>query len=502
MKRLTVLLLAMALCLGSIGAAKADDIDIKVRGQWEFAFGFTQKSFRKSVNGQAGEMGYGAADDSSVARQRVRTQIDFITSEYLSAVLMFEIGDLRWGSGNGKGRQGGADLDSDGVNIETKRAYLDWIIPYTEVSVRMGIQGLTLPSTSLGSPVFDADVAAITVSAPITDWLSAAVFWARPFDQYYNDDNDSDFGDKMDDETDMFGILLPMNFSDIGVSFTPWYVYSWVGANSGIYDYLFAGSGDNSVSERNSSTKAWWIGGNFGFTLLDPLEFNMDFMYGRLNRAGLSGFGGAFAGDPDGYQGPDVMASGWFLAATLDYRLDFMTPGIFGWYGSGDTASGVNGNRIGRMPVLGTDGGFAATSFGMNGYYHIGNGDNNPAVVSTGMGTWGIGIQLADVTFIEDLSHTLRFAYYRGTNDSDVVENLGNGYLAYDADPLYLTDKDQVFEVNFDHQYQIYENLTMVLELGYIHLKSDKDVWRVPAGSKLKDNDDAWKAEINFRYSF
>ena len=125
-------------------------------------------------------------DDNFSARHRVRTQVNIITSEYLQAVMMFEIGDLNWGRPGTSGRGSGAGLDADGVNIETRRAYLDWLIPNTEVSVRMGIQGLTLPSTRMGNVLFDADVAGIVVSSPITDWLSATAFWLRPFDQYRN----------------------------------------------------------------------------------------------------------------------------------------------------------------------------------------------------------------------------------------------------------------------------------------------------------------------------
>ena len=156
------------------------------------------------------------------------------------------------------------------------------------------------------------------------------------------------------------------------------------------------------------------------------------------------------------------------------------------------------------MPVLGNDGGsFSATSFGMNGYYGIGNGGNTNLISGTATGTWGIGIQFADVSFVEDLSHTLRFAYYRGTNDSAAVKNSNAHWpMKWYADGMYLTDMDSVFEVNFDHRYQIYENLEAVLELGYLHLDADKGTWRKRSvGQSFDSNDDAWKAEINFRYS-
>ena len=505
MKRITALLIAVAMMLGSVGVAQADGIDIKVKGQWDFAFGWASNmGFKDSNTARTRRI------DDFEARHRVRTQINFITSEYLQAVLMFEIGDLDWGrnrqggsnynSGARASRSTGGALDADGVNVETKRAYLDWVIPNTEVAVRMGIQGLALPSTPMGSPVFNADVAGILVSSPITDWLSAAAFWIRPFDAYNN-------GDNMDysDEVDAFGVLLPVSFD--GIKFTPWFIYGFVGANSGIYDYLFdvRNTHDNSVTARNSSTQVYWIGAHLELSLLDPLVFNIEGIYGHLSQADLSGFAGAV--EKGWGAATRFGTSGWFIGATLDYKLDFMTPGIFGWYASGDDANSDDSGKLGRMPVLGNDGGsFGPTSFGSAGYYGITQNSNSGTIMGTGTGTWGIGLQLANISFIQDLSHTVRLAYYRGTNDADLIKKdgvvSGLGGLMYSADRFYLTDEDYVWEVNFDHKYKIYENLTAVLELGWLRMHTDEDTWGKRGNGDNKENDNAWKAQIAFRYTF
>jgi len=73
------------------------------------------------------------------------------------------------------------------------------------------------------------------------------------------------------------------------------------------------------------------------------------------------------------------------------------------------------------------------------------------------------------------------------------------------TDKFYLTDKDYALEVNFDHHYKIYENLTGILQLGYIRLHADKDTWAggsnaLNHGSKEKQN--SFKAELAFRYTF
>lgn len=536
MKHIVMGLAVLLSCIiGGASFAKVDGLDIKVRGQWDFSFGWVHnRNFEDSVHGNTGRHN----QDSFEARQRIRTQINFITSEYLQAVLMFEIGGLDWGrtSDRNTGPQSGGSLDADGVNIKTKRAYIDWIIPQSSISVRMGIQGLTLPSTPMGSPLFDADVAGIMISSPIADWLSATAFWIRPFDpyQFSNDDHNTVYpnaDDHFSDEVDIFGLILPMNGE--GWSVTPWFMYGFIGANSGVYDYMYGTSvftGNDkfqntvgtdaywSDGAENSSTHGLWLGAHLELTKFDPWVLNLEAIYGRLGRANLRGLGW-FVGDElnRNWVGDcNIRTSGWFLGATLDYKLDFGTPGIFAWWASGDKANAYHDGSLGRLPAFGNDGGsFSATSFGMSGYYGIGNGGDSNLVTGTGLGTMGIGIQLADFSFIEDLSHTLRFAYYRGTNDPNVIKNGNDGWwpLKYSADALYLTKEDNVFEVNFDHKYRIYQNLEAVLELGYLRLHADKDTW---SGRKdrmsgfhnqrninyKEESENAWKAELNFRYEF
>jgi hypothetical protein len=46
--------------------------------------------------------------------------------------------------------------------------------------------------------------------------------------------------------------------------------------------------------------------------------------------------------------------------------------------------------------------------------------------------------------------------YYEGTNK------------ASEANAALFTDKDKAWEVNFNTQYRMYENLAAILELGYM----------------------------------
>lgn len=517
MKRIAPVILALTLMVAAAGTARA--VDVKVSGYWDFAFGWvTNSNFRESVANRKNA----ASADTFEARQRIRVQTNFIASEYLQAVIMIEIGDIDWGrnrgNSNGAGRGAGGALDTDGVNIETKRAYLEWLIPNTQVGVTMGLQGVTFPfAPHMGcNPVFMADVAGVVVSTPVTDWLSATAFWGRPFDAY-NNDAEAGFGDhSFSDETDVFALLLPMNFNGFG-AITPYAMYGFMGGNSGYIDYIYGAGSTNRNSSPDASFRSWWLGANLSFTMLDPLAFNLDVIYGRSNNADISGWrdpatGNGYAQGP-GWQyyahsqinGGSVSTSGWYIGGTLDYKLDFMTPGIFAWWSSGDKAGAENSGRLGRLPVLGTDGSFGPTSFGSHNFIYIANAQNKGTVMSTGMGTWGVGVQAADISFFEDLTHTIRVTYYSGTNDSEIVKRTGGSPLMPYTDKFYLTDKDHLIEVNFDSYYKIYENLLCIVQLGYIRLEADKDTWA--GGNNAlnhggKEGENSVKAQVAFRYSF
>ncbi len=483
MRRISTLVLAGALLLGSFSAAQA--ADVKIKGAWDFEFGFAD-----NVNYETGHSKGSRDNDIFSARQRVRTQVNFIANENLQGVLAFEIGTLTWGQSNGNvGRSSGGALDGDGVNIETKRAYLDWMVPNTDLSIRMGLQGLALPmATGYYNPVFSADVAAIVANYKFSEMVSLTSFWARPFDEYDNDSNGA--ARHLADEMDMFGLVLPI--SGNGWNVTPWGMVANIGNASGLYNYIQDANDKDGKRTLgltgNEHAIAWWAGTGFKLDLYDPLTFGIDVIYGDMHKNEVSGPMDHALSNSEG-----VGTRGWFIASNLNYKLDWATPGLFGWWSSGDSANAAHTGQYGRLPTVGTDDGFAPTSFGFPGSNGIAN---DSAISLTATGTWGVGAQLADMSFIEDLEHTLRVAFYQGTNHKDAVANGANN-AAWSFESVYMTTEDNAIEVNFDHKYQIYENLAAYLELGYIHLDMSNRVW----GSDAY-NDNLWKAQVLFQYKF
>ena len=96
----------------------------------------------------------------------------------------------------------------------------------------------------------------------------------------------------------------------------------------------------------------------------------------------------------------DLARQGWLLSGIAEYKLDYVTPGLIAWYGSGDNSDTMDGSE--RLPTLSP--GWGATTLGWDGAYGISDG----AVLSnTPTGTWGVVARLADISFFENLTHVL-----------------------------------------------------------------------------------------------
>ena len=497
MKKLMTLALAAAMMLGAATGANA--IDFKAKGQWIMSFDYGMhgnfgESKAKNNSGFKNE-------DEFEARQRVRLQLDAVASEALSGTVFFEIGDQVWGDND----NGGA-LGADGKVVELKRAYIDWMVPQTDLKVRMGIQGIALPSfTTNASQIMDDDVAAISLNYQFNENVGLTAFWARPYNDnagYKSSDAGSTKWDNYMDNMDMFAVLLPLTFD--GVKVTPWVMYAAMGP--GMYDLndkklvsygnAWGRAGAGMVSGFHGSDKwdtygnAFWAGVTGEVTLWDPFRIAWDVNYGSAS-----------------YEDQKMNREGWLASLLLEYKLDWGTPGIFGWYSSGDDGNVKNGSE--RMPTMSGCANFM--SFMGDGNYGWSTSDSLYDRNMSYAGTWGIGLRVHDLSFVEDLQHSFRVAYWGGTNSPSMAkyvnssygwQNFNNDLNFGEKDGPYLTTNDGLLEFNLVNSYQIYENLEANLELGYIVNMMDDDTWKRSYRNDSYKKQDAWKAQLIFAYSF
>lgn len=530
MKKLATLLIAAGLVFGATAPA-ANAIDFKAKGEWVMSFDYGQNG---GFTGGHGRTGYNGSEDEFEAKQRLRLQLDAVASENLSGTVFFEIGNTTWG----KSDQGGA-LGADQTIVEVRRAYIDWMVPNTELKVRMGLQGMSIPSyTMKKSQVFEDDVAGITLSYQFTDNVAATLFWARPYnDNYTSTEHNtvyrSDWNDKDNflDNVDVFGLTIPLTFD--GFKVTPWGMIAAIGPNAfgGEYEtedahgnthwnygpfgkytgtsaaqmragllpaWGVAGSQGHGVNsfDLDQYATAWWAGITADITYFDPFRIAFDFMGGgvswedsRLNRAG------------------------WMAALLVEYKLDWGIPGILGWYASGDNSNLGDGSE--RMPYLSLgNGDNEFSNFAFDGHPYIAR---EGALGASMAGTWGVGLRIKDMSFIEDLKHTFRVNLIGGTNDHGIFKQLAKrgvtafgDYTAYGntfgLNGLYMTDQDTALEIALHNEYKMYENFTIMLDASYIAMWLEdtkySGVRRAMSGATGSEQRDNWNVNVSFVYSF
>ena len=507
MKKILTLMLAAGMLLGAASGAKA--IDFKASGEWLVGFGLGDGSLIKDVDNKKYHH-----DDTFNAGQRVRLQLDAVASESLSGTVFFEIGDQMWGNA-----ESGGALGADGKEVKVKNAYIDWMVPNTDLKLRMGLQAVAMPNVAGGSAIMDGDAAAVVASYQFNDNVGLTALWMRPLNDNYtgtNADGEA-YGNGYNnylDNMDLFALMLPLKFD--GVELTPWAMYGMQGKNTrfneggvetadGALDVTLPGylPGMNEFA-LGKTGKAYgsmfWAGLPVAITAFDPLNIEFDINYGYVEAMGRYD---VLKRGTDLVRG-NSKREGWLVKALVEYKMDWGTPGIFGWYASGDDGNVKNGSE--RLPSIAGAGNF--TSFMGDGNLAWGTGYNFYDNNLTYAGTWGVGLQIADVSFVEDLKHTFRVAYWGGTNSPSMVKYMGSG-VAWDdttaaQDGPYLTTNDGLLEFNLVNSWQIYENLEANLELGYIVNMMDKDTWDKSYISEQRNwsKQDAWKAQLIFAYSF
>ncbi|PKN09117.1 MAG: hypothetical protein CVU73_04185 [Deltaproteobacteria bacterium HGW-Deltaproteobacteria-8] len=489
-KKFALLLVLMAaLVMGSVTSASA--ADIKAFGSWQIEADLNSSwDFQKK--------GAVSEDKTFNIAQRVRTGFQFIANENLKGVLETQIGSANWGNGAfgiGAGRAastaaGGAAAGNG--NVMLRKGYVDFKWPGTKVNFLVGFQSLSLPSAvGGGSPVLDDHFAAAAAVVPITDGLSLVGGFGRLYDSNgsYNTTASSLSGSH--NAGDVAFLIANIDMFK-GFKIQPWAAYANLGSQ-------LAGSGAGATatygfmapnSSSREGVRAYWGGAAFTMTAFDPFKVMADFNYGKATWNNQSATNAAAGG-----------RQGFLADIAVDYTgLKMMTPSVFFAYSSGESGNSTDGNgKSERMPVVGNPQNYALGSFWLQGGDAINANINAP---STAMGYWALGLSLKDIKLIDKLSHTVHLIYFKGTNDKDYLKETGGTVRGADYSS-FLTTKDSLWEVDVNSKYQIYDELSLGLELGYINASFDKDVWgAVNSDYKNYGSNDAYKASLIVNYSF
>ena len=431
MKKLTTLLVAAGMVAAA--SAPASAVDVKVDGRYQFQF-------------QTGSEGF-HGQNTDYAIQRLRLGMTFIASENLSGYLQLQAGTYDWGD----------DPSGNSGKVTMRQSYIDWVVPGSDIKVRMGRHAFDLPSYASVSPMI-ADLVAdgVVVSVPFAERYDVTAFWTRMAR------GANGLGDTTDINTpkyDLFGLTGTASFDAFTVS--PWAIYGSKGHTDGFEPSNLTDQGNISGKGR---ANIMIFGAGMEWKPFDPVTLALDAAYGRTHYS-------------DSHD-----QEGWYAVGKAAYALDFAEPTLLAWYASGDKKG--RDENSGQIPIIYGD------FNGTNTYFDNTFGPVGGHRYSFG-GTWGVSAQLNGMSFISNLSHDFSVTYIGGTN-SKYNGGYGEGYN-------YLTTDDSAVEFDLLSTYQIYKNLTAALELAYIIEDFDTSTSHGRSGAGY---DDDWRAALHFEYKF
>lgn len=416
--------------------------------------------------------------------QRIRLRMDFAANENLKFRFGARVNDETWGHGT-------LTAANPQPAIEPYLAYLQFKWPDTNIEITAGYQPFSVPhseafydSIVLAADDGDQASAALFVKMPIIeDALTIEAAYARLLaaNQTFQTTDT-----KVASDFDVYRLAVPVAIE--GFEFTPWGlvgVYGKLSDPDGLFNNGLR-SGGSYLSEtpyRYNQNAMFWTGIAATVSALDPVKVYFDAIYGD-------------AGSGDRARN---RRHGYFFDAAVTYTgLDWATPGLYGWLGSGEDSSLTNGSE--RLPVITPKWG-AATSFLFDCDQDFGN--NSMGIDPTG--TIGGALAFKDISFIERLKSRISLAMIAGRNSQAGLRKARVAAASAGVDDYVqmgrtLADGEWVLGVSFDHSYDIYENLSLNLQSGFAAPQGLKtSIW---GHTNTHRADNAWMASLGLLYSF
>jgi hypothetical protein len=447
--------------------------------------------------------------DAMTIWERFRLRTDFIANEGLKFRLGIRVNNQPWGYGT-------FTVDNPAVVIDVYQAFVQFKWPNTDIEFTIGLQDMDLPISSSAlfnsSPVLGGTrAAAAVVSIPVVDQFKVVTGFSRLLDANNGFQANTT---ATNDDLDAYFLVLPVTLE--GFSATPWGVIG-VAGSEGDYNISTGGNsphlgnvtlvnsafsagtalgagpaavtGFNAAGQlinasayfKNATNVFWWAGSAFALTALDPFKFYADVMYG----------------DGCVTDSKKNQRKGWFFDIGAEYTgFDILTPQVAFWWSTGEDGSTRNGSE--RMPMVVPNWG-PSNSFLFDGAQAFGGA----SMTTDPVGNWGFEASLNKISFLQDLTHRLTFTYVHGNNSATALRNanalwgVGN-YVSMGRD---LTTNEYSMGVNFDNQYNIYENLALIVETGWAHGDFQKSVWGRRFVNQA-NNGDSWKVAFGLQYKF
>ncbi len=430
-------------------------VEVKVDGLFIIsAFSYNGLNFNKDSANTANSTKNSGFD----VWQRFQMGIDFTASENLSGRFMFRAPNVAlWGQDDFTlGTRSANKLQSFQIN----EAYVDWIIPTTDISVTIGMQGFGINYLfNSGSPIMDDFAPGIVINVPLSNEIELNLSWLRLDTANEN----TNYLSNNDNYADFFMLSMPYVFDDMNI--TPHFAFASVGNDAELSGY----------------------GGS-----LNPFEDNVDIYYAGINTELTFNKGLSMAADflyswADGNNNNKAKAQAWLADMALAYNTGNGTLKLFGWYASGDEASDVKDDKYGR--IIAISGGWGTVRSAFFDLASLGLGVTSGVVSPTG--TWAAALEYDGYNITKNIELGGHLMWINGTNDSSISYFDGTN----ERNPSYMSSNDSVVDVSAWAEYKMYKELQVNFNISYLIAQFEESDYS-------GEEEDGFRTGLTFIYTF
>jgi hypothetical protein len=333
--------------------------------------------------------------------------------------LRLEIGDVVFGDSQtaNPGRSSGGTVGSDGVNVETKWAYIDVAMPFgVPARLRGGLQGYFLPKGA----IIDDDGAGLRLYGTVKPF--SYDFWWLARNERTNPKNAQPSGAQLTDANGFAtgaACVIGSAPNCVGPANDDWDAYAAkfdVALMPAFNPYVYGVYSRRTVTSATGNSdpsQAFWIGAGTVGTI-GIVKYDLDFIYG----------------DDDANLAREQ--KGWFVDGGVEVPVGPVAVGLRGMYATGDEGAATEPDKNADFPGI-------SPSFTMNGMsqifwdsggstYFQGQYQASPA------NTWAIG---GYVQYVPVKALTLRGTYiYIGVPESSTNGYTGKSSIGHELEFL------------------------------------------------------------------
>jgi hypothetical protein len=416
---------------------------------------------------------------ASYVEQRQRFFLNW-KGENVGATAIFEIDFGQWGdSAYLVGRNQGAGLEADSINLETKNFYVWFNVPNSTVKVTAGLQNQT---DSFGGMIFGyADMAGVFVTGagPVVSFKLGGAKWQE---RIATEDDDVDLYVAEVKFSPVKEARLGVDFYVIRDSSGRQTTFAGGQTNLNTLGRIFTDYGIGPTTIVYNPSTFYYLGVDGAFKA-GPVGLSG---YAFYNWGELENVNGTFGGLPVVAGSADVSAYGADLRAEVDAG-----PGKFFIEAAYVSGSDGTSDDI-ESPITGSNyalaGSYPLTSMDMHILFPNADDINALNALAMDVQNKGRGIMAAAAGF------RMKF------NDA-VSGKVGVGYLADVEAPFTGVDEHSAFEVNANVNFALVKGLDFGIYGAYAMLNDWED-YTGGVASDTVDADDIWKGYLRLNYAF